>query len=323
LQAQLISDLLDVSSISAGKMTRLDLAPVSLTEIVEGSLQSIASAAVSRTVRLERELSDETFIVQGNADRLTQVCVNLLNNAVKFSDPGDVVRVRTERQGGAVVLTVIDEGRGIRPELLPRVFDRFWQEENTSRRTHGGMGLGLSIVKHLTELHHGTVQAASDGEGCGATFTVTLPLDVPAATGHEHGASFPGDAPEGEISLQGVRVLIVDDDDDGREWIKHVVSQAGADAVDASSVTEALATARDFAPHVVVSDLAMPGRNGFDLLSALRTMGNERRDLPVIALSAFASAEDRRSALQGGFEEFFAKPPVPNDLLRAIWRVSR
>jgi signal transduction histidine kinase len=323
LQAQLISDLLDVSSISAGKMTRLDLAPVSLTEIVEGSLQSIASAAVSRTVRLERELSDETFIVQGNADRLTQVCVNLLNNAVKFSDPGDVVRVRTERQGGAVVLTVIDEGRGIRPELLPRVFDRFWQEENTSRRTHGGMGLGLSIVKHLTELHHGTVQAASDGEGCGATFTVTLPLDVPAATGHEPGASFPGDAPEGEISLQGVRVLIVDDDDDGREWIKHVVSQAGADAVDASSVTEALATARDFAPHVVVSDLAMPGRNGFDLLSALRTMGNERRDLPVIALSAFASAEDRRSALQGGFEEFFAKPPVPNDLLRAIWRVSR
>lgn len=332
LQAQLIADLLDVSSIAAGKLARLDLAPVSFTEIVESSIQSSEAVAIGRTVRLERELHDDPFVVRGNADRLMQICMNLLNNAVKFSDPGDVVRVRTRRTGTSVVLTVSDEGRGIAPVLLPRVFDRFWQEESSSRRAHGGMGLGLSIVKHLTELHGGRVQAASEGVGCGATFTVTLPLSLAprpeAALGahpatREPGAPGASDAEAEEISLQGVRVLVVDDDDDGREWLTHVITRAGAVATDASSVTDALQTARGFAPHVVVSDVAMPGRNGYDLVTALRHAHGEDRALPVIALSAFASAEDRRSALEGGFQDFIAKPPRPNDLVRAIWRVSR
>lgn len=324
LQAQLISDLLDVSRITAGNI-RLEKSIVSLADLVESTAENMVGTAAERDIELDVHIDSNIGPMRGDPGRLTQVVSNVLNNAVKFSDSGGVVHVSLKRgDGNFARLVVEDYGRGIGPSVLPRIFDRFWQEDTSSRRSHGGLGLGLSIVKHLVDLHGGSVIAESEGEGKGARFTISLPLSVtaemPAIPDHDSGEFEEPDAP---IDLTGIRVLLVDDETDGREWVRHVIRSAGADTMDVSDVTQALAAVEAFAPHVVMSDLAMPLRNGFDFISELRTRGHTPAELPVVALSAFASAEDKEKALSAGFQYFLSKPPEWRELLRVVKRLAR
>ena len=320
LQAQLISDLLDVSRIGTGNL-RLEIAPCSLVETINTSVESIESVASERNLHINRNIDSTVGLMNGDCVRLHQIFSNMLNNAVKFSNPGGHIRVALKANDQVAQLVIEDEGQGIPPELLPRIFDRFWQADTTSRRSHGGLGLGLSIVKHLVELHGGTVVASSEGEGKGARFVITLSL-LPASA--NDGSDEPVQPMNAEMAeafdLSGFRVLIVDDDNDGREWTRHTISAAGAETLDVSNVGQALTAVDTFHPHVVVSDLAMPRRNGFDLLQALREGGHTADILPVIALSAFASEQDRRRALDASFQYFVAKPPERSELLRAVRR---
>lgn len=317
LQAQLISDLLDVSAISAGKSLRVDAEPVSLADVIDSTLESMMATAKERDVKLTHSVDPAVGLVSGDAGRLNQIVSNLVSNALKFSSPGGAVEVRLTARENKARIEVCDGGRGISPQVLPRIFDRFWQEDTSSRRSHSGLGLGLSIVKHLTELHGGTIRAWSEGEGKGATFTVDLPIATEAALGASR--SDHDDVDEaGEADLRGIRVMVVDDDSDGRAWVRHVLATAGADTLDVGSVDHALAALEAFKPQVIVSDLAMPQRNGFDLLASLRSSGREAATLPVIALSAHASSEDRRKALDASFGDFLSKPPDRVALLRAV-----
>lgn len=318
LQAQLISDLLDVSAISAGKRLIVETEPVSLSEVIDITVESLAAQASVKGVLIVREVDAHVGFVRGDALRLQQIVSNLLGNAIKFSKPGGCVHVRLAAVQGKARLEVQDEGRGISASVLPRIFDRFWQEDTSSRRSNSGLGLGLSIVSHLTALHGGTIKAESEGEGKGARFTVELPLmsdaDLAMITSETESAALGS----GEPDLRGVRVLIVDDDQDGRAWVRHVLGNAGAETLDVGSVDHAISALDAFHPQVIVSDLAMPERNGFDLAASLRSRGNQTATLPLIALSAHASAEDRRKALDASFDDFLPKPPDRLDLLRAV-----
>lgn len=323
LQSQLISDLLDVSRITGGNM-RLEFEAVSIADVVKTSVESLAGTAAARDITLRVHIDDNMRKMHGDHGRLYQIVSNVLGNAIKFSENGGAVQLtlRTVRDEAAE-LVIADNGRGIGASVLPRIFDRFWQEDTSSRRSHGGLGIGLSIVKHLTEMHGGTVTAISEGEGKGAQFTIILPLlPVDAIVAHpsllteEHEAA-------GAIDLTGVRVLIVDDEADGREWVRHIITVAGADTMAVDSVDQALATVEAFNPQVIVSDLAMPVRNGFDLVAELRRTGHPEATLPIIALSAFASAEDKARALEAGFQQFLSKPPDSRELLRVVRRLSR
>ena len=323
LQAQLISDLLDVSRITTGNDLRIETEPVSLAEIANASIDSMLATAGQRNIHVVRDIQGEA-IVDGDHGRLSQIVSNLLSNAIKFSNANGTVRVGLRIVDSNACLTIADVGRGIGHHALPHIFDRFWQEDTSSRRSHGGLGLGLSIVKHLTEAHGGSVTASSDGEGRGAEFTISLPLSSSASVAQLAAKKFETPAVGVEIiDLSGIRVLIVDDDTDSRAWVRHIIAAAGAETADVGSVSEALECVRMFNPHVMVSDLAMPKRNGFDLLLALRQRGFGEDKLPVIALSAFASAEDRRKALDANFNYFISKPPEPRELLRVVRQAGR
>lgn len=325
LQSQVISDLLDVSRITNGSLG-IDLGPVSLQDILQTSVEAVLSTAKAKGIVVESNLSGQTAVVNGDVGRLQQVVLNLLGNAVKFSHTGGHVRITLEQLDDHARIVVQDDGAGIAPSALPRVFDRFWQEDTSSRRSHGGLGLGLSIVRHLVELHGGTTEAFSEGEGKGATFVVTLPLlkanSISADQLRDASRQLMRPDSAEPVDLTGVRVMIVDDETDARAWVRHLVNAAGAEARDCDSVDAALALVGEFMPHVVVADLAMPKRNGFDLIADLRGRGYSAAELPVIALSAFASAEDKRRAMESGFQQFLSKPPNPWELLHAVWRMA-
>jgi CheY-like chemotaxis protein len=255
--------------------------------------------------------------VLGDANRLQQVVWNLLTNAVKFTPAQRAVGLRLWEEDGSAVIEVRDEGRGIRPEFLPHVFERFRQaEDGGGERAQGGLGLGLAIVRHLVELHGGSVQAASAGEGQGSTFTVRLPvLAASAEEEHRHPVSTePGAL---EPSLQGVRVLVVDDDEDVRGMMETVLSERGARVTAAASAGEALDSVAREAPDVLLSDLAMPEMDGYELLRELRA-NPEAPKFPAAALTAYARAEDRRQALLAGFQMHVAKPIEPDELVAVV-----
>jgi signal transduction histidine kinase len=313
-QTQLISDLLDVSAITLGKL-ELSKEPTNLGEVIAATVESMHGMAEEAGVMIDVDVEKDVGPLDADPVRLQQVFANLLGNAIKFSPKGSRVWISARRDGRSAVVRVVDHGRGIDPAILPLLFDRFWQEDTTSRRSQGGLGLGLAIVKHVAQMHGGTVHAESKGVGEGAKFTVTLPLmaatDTP--TPKRPHVSF------GESSdLHGLRVLIVDDDEDGRQWVKQLVAEAGAEAMDVSDVGEALIAVEEFRPHVLVSDLAMPMQDGFDLLGFLRTRGHSPAVLPAIALSAFAGPEHKHRALAASYQAFFAKPPEPRELLTAV-----
>jgi signal transduction histidine kinase len=328
-QAQLIADLLDVSRIITGKL-RLDFQPVELRRIVEAALESVRPAADAKGIRLAITLGPLESPVLGDSDRLQQVVWNLLSNAIKFTAREGAVEVRLGQNGASAEVRVSDTGVGIRPDFLPYVFDRFRQAEGAITRTHGGLGLGLSIVRHLVELHGGTVDVASEGEGKGASFVVSLPMRsaladpkrgaaVEAPQWVEEGLEAGADPWSGPALLRGLRVLVVEDEDDTRDLLVTALEQCGASVAAAASVADALNRLDEQVPDVLVSDLAMPGEDGFSLIRQVRARPAERGgEVPAAALTAYARAEDRVRSLAAGFQMHVPKPVDPAGLVRLV-----
>jgi signal transduction histidine kinase/CheY-like chemotaxis protein len=318
-QHQLIRDLLDVSRIISGKL-QLKTRPVGLAPIVEAALDSVRQAADAKAIRLGAEYDDETDLVTGDPDRLQQVVWNLLSNAIKFTPKGGRVGVRVERDGSDVCVSVRDTGQGIAPEFLPHVFERFRQQDGSTTREHGGLGLGLAIVRHIVEQHGGSISAESDGEQQGSTFTINLPVAAVKTPPGGRGTSgpLPAQSPPGDGSgaLGGVRVLVVDDQPDARELLAMVLGRAGAQVSAAASAAEALELLGRGELDVLVSDVGMPAVDGYALVGRVRDLTAGR--IPSVALTAYASEDDRRRALAAGFDAHLPKPVEPAELVSVI-----
>ncbi|MES2638200.1 MAG: PAS domain-containing protein [Myxococcota bacterium] len=324
VQTQLIADMLDMSSIISGKM-RLDVQDVELPLVIESALDAVRPAAQARGVALETEVPDDTGPVRADPARLQQVVWNLLSNAVKFTPRGGRVVVGLGRVESHVEISVRDTGKGIQAAFLPHVFERFRQADSSASREHGGLGLGLAIVKQLVEVHGGTVAVISEGEGLGSTFTVALPLaenlhgiapSNPASrgmTGHVPSAIA---APD----LEGVRVLVVDDDPDTRDMVRRLLEECAAKVVVAASAQDALDVVAEGGVDVIVSDLGMPGYDGFEMMLELRRRGV---GVPAAALTAFAREEDRSRALRSGYQAHLVKPVEPAELLATVAALAR
>ncbi len=312
-QAQLIDDLLDVSRIMTGKL-RMDVRPADPNVFIEAALDAVKPAAEAKGVRLQRIMDTGMVSVPGDPIRLQQVIWNLLSNAIKFTSRGGRVQVRLERVNSHLEIIVSDTGQGIEPEFLPYVFDRFRQADSRTTRQHGGMGLGLAIVKNLVELHGGSVQAASPGKGQGATFTVRLPVVPVYQMDTEVGRVHPAARdllPNTECGdrLDGTTILVVDDEPDTREMLKVGLEHCGAEVMVAGSAAEAFYAIASRIPDVMISDIGMPGEDGYDLIRKLRSMPSDKGgDIPAIALTAFARVEDRLRALRAGFQMHVPKP---------------
>jgi PAS domain S-box-containing protein len=311
-QLQLIDDLLDMSRVIAGKL-RLDLRVVDLDSVVLAALETVRPAAQAKEIQMTSNLEPGTNAVMGDPDRLQQIFWNLLSNAVKFTPRGGSVEVRLSRSESRAELRIIDNGEGIAPDVIPFIFDRFRQADATTSRAHGGLGLGLAIVRHLVELQGGTVSAASLGRGQGATFTVALPL-VPVRVLKPETGSSELRHDEGP-RCDGLRVLVVDDEPDGRELIARFLQSAGAAVETAGSVAAALAKLDHGSFDVILSDIAMPDDDGLALVKAVRARGIAT---PLIALTAHAGAKMRIRALTAGFNTYVAKPVEPAELTAVI-----
>ena len=314
-QVQLIDDLLDLSRIVAGKL-RLDTRVVDLGPVLLAALETVRPAAQAKEIQITSHLESGTCVVMGDPDRLQQILWNLLSNAVKFTPRQGRIEVRLDRLDSRVQIQVIDNGAGIPPELIRVIFDRFRQADATTSRLHGGLGLGLAIVRHLVELQGGTVSAESPGAGQGATFRVMLPL-VPVRIARPEMVDEPRQH-EGP-RCDGVRVLVVDDEADGRELVARFLKSAGATVETAASAAEALATVDREPFQVIVSDLAMPGEDGLALVRAIRARGLRT---PVVALTAHAGAKMRVQALMAGFNTYIAKPVEPAELTAVVVQLA-
>ena len=314
LQAQLISDLLDISRIVAGKL-QLDTRSVDLRSIVDQAIETIEEEARAKGVEIVRQLDAGLSPVSGDASRLQQIVWNLLSNAIKFTPRGGRVQV-TLRFNGKAQIEVSDNGAGIRAEFLPYVFDRFHQADRSITRRFGGLGLGLSIVKHLVELHGGDVQAASPGEGQGATFTVTLPV-IGDIADHDRRRERT-DGVEVGVALDAIRLLVVEDEADTLEFLRRLLTTQGATVLTAATANEALALVRSERPDLLISDIGLPEVDGYDLIQRVRREPSPGRDIPAIALTAYARSEDRTRALRAGYQAHIAKPVEPNELLAMI-----
>ncbi|MET0386579.1 MAG: ATP-binding protein [Polyangiales bacterium] len=301
-QAQLIEDLLDVSRIIAGKV-RLELQRVELVEVVESALSSIRPAAEAKEITLRVSGDMPRGYLQADPARIQQIIWNLLSNAVKYTGRGGAAELSLATKDAQLVLSVKDNGRGISADFLPHVFNRFSQADSSFSRSSGGLGLGLSIVKHLTEMHGGTVSVYSDGEGHGSTFTVCLPLQAETKSALSQARA------QSELpNLQGLSVLLVEDEADARELLAMLLGRVGAHVLTAESAQEAMQLLAAERVDVLVSDIGLPGRDGYALIKQVRAHGKSARDLPAVALTAFARTEDRRRALSAGFQSHVTKP---------------
>jgi CheY-like chemotaxis protein/nitrogen-specific signal transduction histidine kinase len=324
-QLQLIDDLLDTARIISGKL-RLEVGPVNLVSVIEQAVQTIKPAADAKGISFETNLPSEIGQITGDSARLQQVVWNLLSNAVKFTPQGGRVESRLERVDPHICITVTDTGKGIGSDFLPYVFDRFRQADASSARRYGGLGLGLTLVKYLVELHGGTIEVASAGEGQGATFKVTLPVRAVTSPLTEDGGA-PVTVKSSE-ELAGVRALIVDDHDDARELLEAVLKEYGADVVAVSSAAEAYALITAAPPRevpdVMVTDIGMPGEDGYSLMRRVRELEFERGVyIPAVALTAFGRSEDRMRALRSGFQMHVVKPVEPAELAAVIMSLIR
>jgi PAS domain S-box-containing protein len=319
-QLRIIEDILDVSRIIRGEL-RIETEPVDLERIGTEVLESVRPSAEAKEIELIHVGCDEPCRIAGDSERLRQILWNLLSNAVKFTKRGGKVWLTIAPEGGKMVLSVRDTGRGIDPAFVPHVFERFRQADGSTTRSSGGLGLGLAIVRHLTEMHGGTVTAESEGLDLGATFTVTLPVKAFSAPVRSASREAPDSNQSPPLSspwrgaLAGTRVLIVEDEDDARELIETLLSGAGAVVKAASSAEEAVEQLADFDPKVLVSDIGMPGHDGYWLVDAVRKL---RPRLPVIALTAFSRAEDARRARAAGFDHHLGKPIDPEQLVEMV-----
>jgi CheY-like chemotaxis protein len=315
LQVEMIEDLLDLSRIVSGKL-RLDFDRVDVTALGSMLVEGAQPVARSRQLRLEIDAREPLF-VNGDARRLHQCLSNLVANAMKFTPAGGSVTLRIEQKGSCVVLTLADTGIGIDPERLPFIFDTFYQVDTSATRAHSGLGLGLSIVRHLIELHHGGITATSAGPGRGTTFTMTLPL-IDAA-GSDLAAHPSAAAPE-PSALAGARILVVDDEIDTRVTLRAILEQSGAEVVAVGSAEDALRALADGRPDVLLSDLAMPGADGYELMQQIRAL-DSCRGLPAAALTAHAGPEIRARALAAGFRAHLEKPVEPSVLTATLARL--
>ena len=331
-QGQIIEDILDVSRIITGKI-HLEISPIEVAPLIEAAVDSLRPTAEARRVRLQTVLDTGQHLVLGDANRLQQVLWNLLSNAIKFTPKNGRVQVALERIDSHVEIKVSDTGKGINREFLPYVFERFRQADSSTTREYGGLGLGLAIVRHLVELHGGSVAADSPGEGLGATFTVILPLTVINKSGRlveQHQTARIDQSErakaqeESVLELADVRVLIVDDEADARNLLTIILQQYGAEVRAAGSTLEGLEALKGWRPDVLVSDIGMPDRDGYELIREVRALDSaEGGDLPAIALTAYARSEDRLKALKAGFQTHIAKPIEPDELVATIAVLTR
>jgi two-component system CheB/CheR fusion protein len=326
-QSKLVEDLLDVSRIVTGKLS-LDLRRVSLSEVVRAGIDGVALQAERKHIRIEVELDKRTADVSGDFLRLQQVVSNLLTNAIKFTPENGELKVVLGTEGGDALLRVSDTGSGIDPDFLPFVFDRFTQQEDSSVRRFGGLGLGLSIVRHIVEMHGGKVRAESPGKGRGATFTVTIPLlrEPQEKTSSSQVLSLmeANRAPPELSRLRGLRVLVVDDDAETLEAVSEMLRLNGARVIAAASAAEALKAAQESTPEVIVSDIAMPGTDGYALIRAIRALpAAAQANVPAIALTAAAGPRGRERSLDAGFQEHLEKPVDIGRLARALVEVAQ
>jgi PAS domain S-box-containing protein len=324
-QARIIEDLLDMSRIINGKV-RLDMQRLDLPAIIETAVAILHPAAEAKGIQLESFIDPlRDLSVTGDSNRIQQVLWNLISNAVKFTPRAGRVQVKLEPADSHIRISVTDTGEGIRPEFLPYVFDRFRQSDASITRRHGGLGLGLSIVKQVVELHGGSIRAASDGPGHGSTFTISLPITsvtiFPAAT-HETGplpkASAQVQVVDSKIELDGVRVLVVDDEPDARQMVKRVLEARHALVKTTGSTDEAVQLLQDEKFDVLVSDIGMPDEDGYTLIKRVRSINQANRDIPAIALTAYARQEDRVRALAASFEKHVIKPVEPAELVISV-----
>jgi len=321
-QAQLIEDLLDVSRIISGKV-RIAPRPIRPIEFVEASIESMRLAAGAKGIRLQLALDPHADELLGDRGRLQQVVSNLLGNAIKFTPAGGRVAVQLARTGTGVEICVEDTGRGIRPEFMPYVFERFRQADGGFTRAPGGLGLGLAIARHLVELHAGTITAHSDGDGRGARFTVRLPIAAPRSAAGEPGASAPPQpAPRDRATLPdlgGLPVLVVDDEQDGRDVITAILESAHARVMVAASAAEAMELLARARFAVLVSDIGMPDEDGFTLIRRVRALPEHRGGrIPAVALTAYARAVDREQAMTAGYDVHLGKPVDPDELVDVV-----
>lgn len=322
-QSQLVADLLDVSRIISGKL-RLDVRTVDLISITNAAIDSIRPAADAKGIRLQTMLDPAAGPISGDADRLQQIIWNLLTNAVKFTPKSGRIQVKVHRVDSHVEIVVTDSGVGISKEFLPFVFDRFRQADASTTRTHGGLGLGLSIVRQLVDLHGGSVSVQSEGEGEGATFIITLPFVGVVNSLKDNESVDP--APDEEIltfdglpSLQGLKVLVVDDEADTRELVGEVLKECGSEVITSGSAAEALVALEQFKPDILISDLGMPDEDGYSLISKIRALPPERGgQIPAAALTAYARAEDRMRVLRSGFQFHLPKPVDSAELVTVV-----
>ncbi len=317
LQTQLIEDLLDVSRIISGKV-RLDVQDVDLPPIVMTAIDSVLPAAAAKGIHLEQVIDPLAGSVSGDPGRLQQVLWNLLTNAVKFTPKDGTVHVLVERVNSHVEISIADTGEGIDADFLPHLFERFSQADGSAKRRHGGLGIGLAVVKNLVELHGGSVSATSPGIGQGSTFTVHIPVRVARGIEDEqpHPASIrrPTVIP-GPGKLGGIKVLIVDDESDARELVQRILTGCAAETKLAASANDAVSLLGTFEPDVILSDIGMPGQDGYDFMQLVRSRGLKT---PAIALTAFARPQDRIRAIEAGYQAHLPKPVEPAELIAMI-----
>jgi CheY-like chemotaxis protein len=322
MQTKLIEDLLDVSRISAGKL-RIHPRVTALSPVVQAALDSVRPTADAKHVKLECHLPAVDERVNGDPDRLQQVFWNLLANAVKFTPANGTVSISLSRVEGQAEVAVRDTGLGISPNFLPYVFDRFRQADASSTRSHGGLGIGLTIVRHILELHGGTVRADSAGEGRGSTFTVRLPVSAVSEQPDSHGRNGDAAALDTSTTLTGVRILLVDDEPDAREVIAEILKRAGATVATAASAPEARSMLEKQRPDLLVSDIAMPEQDGYTLIQSIRRLSTEHGGAtPAVALTAHAREEDRIRALAAGFHAHVVKPVEPAEFISVLARIA-
>ncbi|HEU4875394.1 MAG TPA: ATP-binding protein [Pyrinomonadaceae bacterium] len=321
VQAQLIDDLLDVSRIVSGKLN-LDVRPLDITSVARAAINVVRPAADAKGIVLDYWAEPGLGAICADSARLHQIVWNLLSNAVKFTPNGGRIHVRVEQDGMDARVTVKDTGQGIDPEFLPRVFDRFRQADSSTTRSFGGLGLGLAIVRHLVELHGGTVSAQSDGLNKGATFSATFPLLADRSEAVAVAQSGEMTALEFR-SLDGLRVLLVDDEPEAREIISTVITRTGAEVTACTTVTEALAKLSEWKPDVILSDIAMPDEDGYSFIGKVRSLPRDKGgETPAAALTAYARDVDRRQALAAGYQMHIAKPIGASQLVHMVARLA-
>ena len=320
LQAQLISDLLDVSRIVSGKLG-LDLSNVDLKDVIGHAVEALQGTAAGKGINLVTRLPADALTTTGDAARLQQIVWNLLSNAIKFTPAGGQVVVEMRALDGYAAIKVTDTGIGIEPDSLPDLFERFRQASPLTTRRHGGLGLGLSIAKHLSELHGGSIQALSRGEGQGATFIVELPLRAgePAAElAHRLRESRDAELRAGQVSLLGLTILVIEDDQDARDLFQRLLESHRARVVVAASAPEALNRLQTERPDLIICDIGLPDVDGYELIRRIRSLSGPPAHLPAIALTAFARFDDRTRALAAGFNAHLAKPVEPTELVITV-----